>query len=311
MKAVNNLRIVSMLPGATEIVYLLGIGEQLHGVSHECDFPADARSKRVVTRSPFDPQTLPSIEIDRVVRETMAEGRELYHVDASTLAEIEPNLVLTQGLCDVCAVSVRFVQTTVTAGPEILSLDASSLEQVFRDIERVAEAAGVLERGEPVVRELRQRIDRVRRQVAHLSSKRVVCLEWLDPLFNAGHWVPEMVTLAGGVDALASPGKPSCQIAWTQVLEAAPEVLLLMPCGFGPERALQEMPLLARLPGWSQLPAVRLGQVWAVHSNWYFSRPGPRLVDGIELTAHILHSERLGPPDSTVAVRVPQENSCP
>ncbi len=297
------MRIVSMLPGATEVVYLLGLGDQLHGVSHECDYPADARTKRVITRSPFDPHTLPSAEIDRLVRETGSEGRELYHVDAQALAEIRPDLVLTQGLCEVCAVSVRSVRAAMSERPAILSLDATSLEEVLLDIQRVADAAGVEERGKQVVGALRERLETVRRSVSGLRRKRVASLKWLDPLFNAGHWTPQMVALAGGEEVLSRSGEPSRRIEWEEVRAARPEVLLLIPCGFGPQRSLQELPLLERLPGWHELPAVQHDQVWAADSNSYFSRPGPRLVDGVEVTARMLHPREMGKPSPQAAVR--------
>ncbi|MDP9379390.1 MAG: cobalamin-binding protein [Chloroflexota bacterium] len=297
------MRIVSMLPGATEMVYLLGLGEQLYGVSHECDYPLAARTKRKVTRSPFDSHSLSSAEIDQIVTQTLAEGRELYHVDAEVLGELRPDLVLTQGLCDVCAVSVRAVKSSLSTCPTVLSLDAGSVEEVLSDIQRVAAAAGVSESGVEVTRELRVRLASVRRGTAGLPPRKVVCLEWLDPLYNAGHWVPEMVEIAGGVEMLSRKGAHSRRLEWNQVVEAAPNVLLLMPCGFGPHRSLEELRLLRRLPGWEDLPAVREGEVWAVDSNSYFSRPGPRLIDGVELTARILHPDRFGAPEPSAAMR--------
>lgn len=290
------MRIVSMLPGATEIVYALGLGDLLVGVSHECDYPAGARSKRTVTRSTFDPNSLPSAEIDTLVSETLATGRELYHVDPEALAGLKPDLVITQGLCEVCAVSVRAISTSLPTGPRVLSLDAGSLKEMFADIERVAEAARTPERGTQVVAELGARMDAVRREVAGLPLRRVACLEWLDPPYNAGHWVPQMVEIAGGVETISPRGEYSRRLAWSEVVKAGPEVLLLMPCGFGPERSLAEIGLLRRLPGWDGIPAVRAGEVWAVDGNSYFSRPGPRLVDGVEIVARILHPERLGTP---------------
>jgi iron complex transport system substrate-binding protein len=285
-----------MLPGATEIVYLLGLGDRLQGVSHECDHPPDARSKPRVIRSPFDSASLPSARIDELVAGAVAEGRELYHVDADAIARARPDLVLTQGLCEVCAVSVRAVSASLPAGPRVLSLDAGSIEEMFADIRRVAQAAGVPERGARAVGELQAHLDEVRARVEGLPRRRVVCLEWLDPPYNAGHWVPQMVEMAGGVEVLARRGEPSRRVRWDEVVRAAPEVLLLMPCGFGPERSLEELPLLRRLAGWEDLPAVRRGEVWAVDGNSYFSRPGPRLVDGVELVSQLLHPEEFGLP---------------
>lgn len=297
------VRIVSMLPGATEIVCLLGLGDQLVGVSHECDFPPEVRSRPRMTRSPFDAHSMPSAEIDRIVSETVAVGRELYHVDAEVLAGLEPDLVLTQGLCEVCAVSVRTVRSALSGGPTVLSLDAGSIEDVFTDIRRVAEAAGVPERGASAVARLRERLDAVRARGAHAPRRRVACLEWLDPPYSAGHWVPEMVGMAGGREVLARAGEPSGRIRWEAVVRAEPDVLLLIPCGFGPQRSLEEVRLLERLPDWEDLPAVRSGEVWAVDGNAYFSRPGPRLVDGVELAAALIHPDRFAPPDPSRARR--------
>ena len=297
------MRIVAMLPAATEIVYLLGLGDQLVGVSHECDHPPDARTRPRVTRSPFDPHRLPSADIDRLVSETMAQGRELYHVDAATLSELRPDLVLTQGLCEVCAVSVRAVSASLPEGPRVLSLDAGSLAEVLADVERVASAAGGPERGVRAASKLSARLGALREQVRGLPPRRVACLEWLDPPFSVGHWVPEMVELAGGVELLSLPGAHSRWLEWAEVVDAAPDVLLLMPCGFGPERSREELHTLQRLLGWDALPAVQEGEVWAVDGNSYFSRPGPRLVDGVELLARLLHPRRFGPPDPEAAVR--------
>jgi iron complex transport system substrate-binding protein len=296
-------RIAALLPGATEIVYLLGLGDQLVGVSHECDYPPAARDKPVVTQSPFDPHRLASAEIDRLVTETVATGRELYHLDPEALARVQPDLILTQGLCDVCAVSVKTVSATLPEGPRLLSLDAGTLDEMLADVARVAEAAGVPERGAAVVAGLRARLDAVAAAARGLPRRRVVCLEWLDPPYSAGHWVPEMVALAGGEELLAAPGERSRRVAWDEVVVAAPEVLLLMPCGFGVERSLAELGLLARLSGWDDLPAVRAGEVWAVDGSAYFSRPGPRLVDGVELVASLLHPGTFGPAPDRAAAR--------
>ncbi len=297
------MRIVSMLPSATEIAYALGLGEHVVGVSHECDYPPDARTKPSITRAPFDHHALPSAEIDRIVSETVAVGRELYHVDAERMRELQPDLVLTQGLCEVCAVSVKAVNDALSAGPRVLSLDAGGLDGVLADVERVAEAAGVAEKGREVPSGLRARLDGVRTRAETLPRKRVACLEWLDPPYNAGHWVPEMVDLAGGTEVLSRRGEYSCRIEWREVVEAQPDVLVLMPCGFGPERSLGELSILQEKPGWDGIPAVRSGEVWAVDANSYFSRPGPRLVDGVEALAGILHPETFSRPDATVAVR--------
>ena len=297
------MRIISMLPAATEIAYALGLGDQVVGVSHECDYPPDAARKPRVTRSPFDSHALSSAEIDRAVSESSSEHHELYHVDADRVRDLAPDLVLTQGLCEVCAVSVRSVRAALPDGPRVLSLEAANLGEMLADVRRVAEAAGVPERGEAVVASLEARLGAVRERAEGLPRRRVVSLEWLDPPFSAGHWVPEMLALAGGEDQLCAPGERSRRLDWREVVEARPEVLLLMPCGFGPERSIAELPQLERLPGWGDLPAVRSGEVWALDGNAYFSRPGPRLVDGVELCAQVLHLEEFGAPDTAAAVR--------
>lgn len=309
LESEGRVRIASMLPGATEIVYALGLGDQLVGVSHECDYPFDARTKPAVTQAPFDSHDLSSAEIDRLVMDTVTTGRELYHVDARRLAELQPDLVLTQGLCDVCAVSVKTATAALPAGPRVLSLDAGSLEGLFADIEGVASAAGVPEQGAQVAGELRARLQRLVDRTAGLDRRRVACLEWLDPLYNAGHWVPEMVEVAGGTETIGRKGEHSRRIEWAELVDAAPETLLLMPCGFGAERSIDEVALLARLPGWNEIPAVSSREVWAVDGNSYFSRPGPRLVDGAEVVAKLLHPAVFGIPPPEIARRLTSDGS--
>lgn len=298
------MRIASMLPSATEIAYLLGLGDQVVGVSHECDYPPDARNKPVITQAPFDATVLSSQEIDTRVSESVTSGRELYHVDASRIVGLAPDLILTQGLCDVCAVSVSALRGAALEGPKVLALDAGTLEGVLQDIQRVADACGVSSRGKGAVTELQERIERIRQRASNIPAVRTACLEWIDPPYNAGHWVPQMVEYAGGVETISRKGQFSSRIAWERVVESNPDVLILMPCGFGKERAAAEVELLKRLEGWTVLPAVQNGRVWAVDANSYFSRPGPRLVDGLELAASILHPEVFGEPDACSAVRV-------
>jgi iron complex transport system substrate-binding protein len=289
------VRICSLLPSATEIVYALGLGDQLYGVSHECDFPPEATTKPPVIRPAFDPSTLSSLEIDRAVMERLRQGEGVYTIDLDLLRQAEPDLILTQELCDVCAVPYSEVQRAVGqlgGEPRLLPLSPSLLGDVLQDINRVGEATGREEQARFLVRRLRERIDRVTARTATAAERPATfCLEWADPLYVAGHWVPEMVEMAGGIDGLGGKGKPSVPIEWERVVSYAPEVVILMPCGFDVERAVREMPLLTRLPGWLDLPAVQRGQVYAVNATAYFSRSGPRLVDGLELLAKILHPE--------------------
>ena len=289
------MRICSLLPSATEIVYALGLGDQLYGVSHECDYPPEAAAKPTLIRSAFDQSSLSSLEIDHAVMERLRSGEGIYTIDHDLLRQAEPDLILTQELCDVCAVPYSEVKRAVGqlgGQPRLLPLSPSLLGDVLQDISRVGEATGREEQAGSLVRRLRERIDRVAARTATAAERPTTfCLEWADPLYVAGHWVPEMVEMAGGIDGLGVKGKPSVQIEWERVVKYAPEVVILMPCGFDVERAVREVPLLTRLPGWSDLPAVQRGQVYAVNATAYFSRSGPRLVDGLELLAKILHPE--------------------
>ena len=289
------MRICSLLPSATEIVYALGLGDQLYGVSHECDYPPEAAAKPTLIRSAFDQSSLSSLEIDHAVMERLRSGEGVYTIDQDLLRQAEPDLILTQELCDVCAVPYSEVKRAVdqlVSRPRLLPLSPSLLGDVLQDISRVGEATGREEQAGFLVRRLRERIDRVTARTATAAERPATfCLEWADPLYVAGHWIPEMVEMAGGIDGLGGKGKPSVPIEWERVVIYAPEVVILMPCGFDVERAVREMPLLTRLPGWSDLPAVQRGQVYAVNATAYFSRSGPRLVDGLELLAKILHPE--------------------
>lgn len=289
------MRICSLLPSATEIVYALGLGDRLYGVSHECDFPPDATSKPTVIRSVFDASGLSSFEIDQTVRERLRRGEGVYTIDLDRLQEADPDLILTQELCDVCAVPYREVKRAVAhlrRRPHLLSLSPLLLGDVLQDIRRVGEATGRREKAESLVERLESRIDQVVSMVAGAAERpKTFCVEWTDPIYAAGHWVPEMVELAGGIDGLGRRGKPSIPIKWERVVRYAPEVIILMGCGFDVERNIRELPLLTRLPGWTELPAVRHGRTYAVDSSGYFSRSGPRLVDGLELLARLLHTD--------------------
>ncbi len=287
------------------MVFFAGAGDALVGVTHECDYPPGVESLPKLTSSKID-ASLSSAEIDAAVKRLTDSG-SLYALDAGLLEELSPDLVLTQGLCDVCAVSASVVERAVAglaSRPEVLSLDPASLDEVLDDAVRVGGALGREGEAREKVAALRGRLARVEGAVAGLGRPRVACVEWLDPPFSAGHWVPEMVRLAGGEELLAAPGEPSARITWREVREAAPDVLVLMPCGFDARRAAAEAGFLSKLPGWEDLPAVRDGRVWAVDANSHFSRPAPRLVEGVEILARILHPEVFaGEPES--AIRLP------
>jgi iron complex transport system substrate-binding protein len=289
------MRICSFLPSATEIVYTLGLGDQLCGVTRACDYPAEARAKPIVVRSILDEQGLSSADIDRIVKEHARNGQSVYHIDMEALRAADPDLILTQELCDVCAVGYQDVLTQIKDLPktaQVVSLNPTSLEDVLRDMLTVGEVTGTSERAQAAVAALRQRIDTVRQRAAQAATRpRVFCLEWMNPLFVSGHWIPEMVEIAGGTDGIGHHGTPSTQITWERVRAYQPEVVILMPCGADVAQTLSELHYLRALPGWSELPAVRHSRVYAVNASAYFSRSGPRLVDGLELLAQIIQPE--------------------
>jgi iron complex transport system substrate-binding protein len=299
------MRICSLLPGATEIAYALGLGDKIVGVTHECDYPADAKNKPVMVRSAIDSKSMSSVDIDRKVSEILQAGKGLYSIDEQAFREAAPDLILTQGLCDVCALDYNDVVKAaelLAQPPRILSFNPHSLSDILEDIRRTGQATERSAEAAALIGELTARIDRAGYGTTAFRP-RVVCLEWFEPLYAAGHWVPEMVALAGGQDVLGSPGEPSAKIEWNSVLDARPEILLLMPCGFDTRRAVKESAPLRALPGWNDLPAVKNGNVYAFNGNAYFSRPGPRLIQGLEILARVIHpeavEESLPPADGT------------
>ena len=287
-------RVVSLLPSATEILHFVGAGETLVGVTHECDYPPGVESLPRLTGASIDHHSMTSAEIDAAIGKRLTDAESIYSLNAELLEELEPDLVLTQGLCDVCAVSLNVVEQAVARSPKklrVLSMNPTSLNEVLDTALEVGDAVGQGAEARAKVAVLRERMARVREVVGGLPKPRVGCIEWLDPPFSAGHWVPEMVRFAGGEELFAEEGKPSGRLTWREVFEAAPEVLVLMPCGFDAARAAREAGVLPGLPGWSDLPAVENGRVWTVDANSYFSRPAPRLVEGVEILARILHPE--------------------
>jgi iron complex transport system substrate-binding protein len=289
------MRVCSLLPAATEIAFALGLGDGVVGVTHECDYPAEARLKPIVVRSLIDSNRMTSREIDQWVGERMRNSQGLYTIDEERLREAAPDVILTQGLCDVCAIDYEEVVSaskTLPRKPTIVSLTPNCLTDVLKDVARVGEATGQSKKAGQVIHDLEQRISAVRENVAKLCVRpRLACLEWFDPIYAAGHWVPEMVELAGGQYVLGRKGEPSAKMDWNKVVEFAPDVIVLMPCGFDVQRTLREAPALKRLEGWEELPAVKAGKVFAVNGHAFFSRPGPRLVDGLEILAHIIHPD--------------------
>jgi len=291
------MKICSLLPSATEILFALGLGDSVAGVSHECDFPPQARGKPVLIRSRVDVEAGAG-EIDTQVREFLDRGESLYSVDPQTLRAIDPDLIVTQDLCHVCAATPDDLSAALAglpATPRIVTLNPHSLADVCADIRSIGQAAGRADQAESVVAEFAGRLAAVERAGAALPRRRVVCLEWLDPPYVAGHWVPEMVERAGGVDALGRAGEPSFRVEWEAVCAAHPEVIAIMPCGYGLEQARAEFRKLSLPPGWDRTPAARDGCVFLVEASGYFSRPGPRLAEGLAILADAIHSrEGLG-----------------
>jgi iron complex transport system substrate-binding protein len=297
------VRIASLLPSATEMVCALGLEEELVAVTHECDHPPAARGKPVVTASVLE-AGLDSAEIDRHIRALVHAGSSVYRLDADRLAALRPDLILTQELCEVCAVSYPVVERAARRLPgstQLISLEPERLEDVFEHLALLGRVTGREGQAERVVHGLRLRLDRLERRLAGRPRVSTVCLEWLDPLFNCGHWTPQLVSLAGGDDLLGVAAKPAHRIVWDEVLRADPQALVVMACGFSLQRSLELLPALTARPGFGELRAARDGRVFVVDGNAYFSRPGPRLVDSAEILAGLLHPEAVEPPPLTAA----------
>jgi iron complex transport system substrate-binding protein len=300
------VKIVSLLPSATEIVYALGLGDSLEGVTYECDYPIEARSKPIVsdTALPQDRPLSPS-EIDGLVSEFMAGGTPIYALDRDLIRRIQPDLILTQDLCRVCAVPsghVREALDDLGCRAEVISLDPNTMDELLDGIVTVGRATGTLERAQDLVGALRDRVRRVKEAAQRLPSIRTLCLEWSDPPFAGGHWVPGMVESAGGTNLISSAGEPSPRATWKQIGDATPEVVVFMPCGYYLEDAEIEAEGLYQVHEFAQTPAARAGDVYAVDATSYFSRPGPRIVDGLEILAWAIHPEAFAtPPPGRVA----------
>jgi len=286
-------RIVSLLPAATEIAAALGLMPNVVGVSHECDFPIEAKALPRVTRCPVHDVGLSSHEIDQWVRDALHENQTIYRIEEGVLRYLRPDVILAQKLCDVCAVgygTVARLAETLPGPPAVVNLEPSSLADIFNDIRRVAKACGLTDDAEDVVTGLSRRIEAVRARGVRIASRpRCFLMEWVDPPFCSGHWGPELVEIAGGHDPLGRKYQPSIEINWRAVLEAQPEVIVLALCGYKINRARADYELLQRLPEFESLPAARNGQIYIVDANAYFARPGPRIVDSLELLAGILH----------------------
>jgi iron complex transport system substrate-binding protein len=294
----SRMRIVSLVPSATEMLFALGLGDEVIAVTHECDHPPEALDLPKVTRDVIGPGLGPA-EIDRAVRALTQEGRAIYELDEETLTRLRPELIVTQALCAVCAVSyddVRALAERMDPQPEVLSLDPHTLGEMLGDVRTLAQATGAKDAGVDLVQDAAARIDRVRLAVRDAAPVSVAAVEWLDPVFTAGHWTPQMIEYAGGFDLLGLPGERSETRSWDELREARPEVVIVMPCGYDADRAEEEAYDYA-----DELESLGARRVVAVDAAAYFSRPGPRLVDGLELLGHILHPDRL--PDAPPGLR--------
>ena len=298
-------RIASLLASATEILYGIGLGDRVVAVSHECDYPADVAAKPRVTTT-LVAADAPSGEIDRQVREMSAAGSALYGIDVERLAELAPDLIVTQAQCDVCAVRYADVLEAVGSvptleGTQVVAINPTNLREIFEDIRRVGQATGYEAEAARFVAQLEARVGVVRQKSATMSAAdrpRVACIEWIDPPMLAANWMPELVELAGGAYPLSQTGEHSTYADWQSMVRYDPEVVVVMPCGFDLQRTSSEASTLERLADWQTMSAVKNGRVILVDGNAYFNRSGPRIVDSLEILAHLLHPDQFGPPES-------------
>ena len=289
-------QIISLLPAATEIVCALGLEKNLVGRSHECDFPSSVKQLPVCSEPNF-PDNLSSCEIDIRVKGILADALSVYTVNREVIKNLSPDLVITQAQCEVCAVSLKDVEQALEnyldKNARIVSLQPNQLDDIFNDIKTIAEALNVSEAGRSLLEELQERTDIIRHKLKFVENKpTVACVEWLEPLMVSGNWVPEMVAIAGGTAILAERGKHSPYTTWEQIAIADPDVIVVIPCGFAIERTLKEMELLLQQPGFSDLKAVKNNRLYIADGNQYFNRPGPRIVDSIEILAEIINPKQ-------------------
>ena len=286
-------RIVSLLPAATEIAAALGLMEQVVGVSHECDFPEEANARPRVTHCPVHNAGLASGEVDQWVRRALRDNGTIYTIDEPLLRELRPDIILTQKLCDVCAVgygTIARLAETLPDPPQVVNLEPASLTDIFDDIRRVAEACSVPERADEVIARLSERVELVRHRADSISHRpRCFLMEWVDPPFCSGHWGPELVEIAGGRDSLGRNRQPSTQVDWLEVIDARPEIMVLALCGYDINHARRDYELLQSFPDFDSIPAALDGEIYLVNASAYFARPGPRIVDSLEILAGILH----------------------
>jgi iron complex transport system substrate-binding protein len=303
------MRICSLLPSATEIAFALGLGDQVVAVSHECDYPPDVSNRPVLTKSAIHQKIHRSLEVDREVEQ---RGGDIYEIDEKLLEKLKPDLILTQELCHVCAVSytkVKEAARVLDADTKIVSLEPTNLEEIVDNILLVGRMTGKIAQAEKLSSQMLGRIDGVKEKTERVEHRpRVFFTEWLQPPWAGGHWIPQMVDYAGGFDGLGRLGKPSHRIGWDDVVEYQPEVIVLSPCGFDANQVMEEAHVLASYQGWEKIPAFKSSKIYAVNASAYFSRSGPRVVDGLEILAHIIHPELFPEYPNPEAVRtVPKE----
>jgi iron complex transport system substrate-binding protein len=297
-------RIVSFLPSATEILYELGAGDQIHAVTHECNFPLEAKTKPRVIHASFNPEKLSSQEIDDRVVELVRTGKDIYILDEQVLKKANPDLIVAQGICEVCSPYTREINRAVTllgGKPEVLILDPRNLDDILQNVIEVGNKVGRQDKAIDFVAKLQKRINNIK-DMKKVSRPKVLCIEWLDPLFTAGHWVPQMVEIAGGINGISSSGDKSRRMKIDEIVQFNPDIVVLMPCGFDVKRTILEYEKLYRNEKWQKLKAVKQGEVYVVNANEYFSKPGPRSIVGLEILAKIIN------PDIFRGLQVPKES---
>jgi iron complex transport system substrate-binding protein len=290
------MRIVSFLPSATEMAYALGLGDSIVGITHECDYPPEVKNKPVVVRNVLPIEKMTQAEIDRAVADRIRRGESLYQIDEQLLRELAPDLILTQDLCQVCAPSGNEVSQVLKAlpkAPQILWLTPQSLDQIFDNVRELGAATDRIEAAETLIRDCQQRLRALAERTASVQRPRVFCMEWLDPVYASGHWVPELVKIAGGVDEIGRERGESVRVPWDEIVAWSPEVLVIMPCGFNLEQTMKQIWSVFgyKSSAFFDLPAVKNGRVYAVDANSFFARPGPRVVEGAELLARLIHPQ--------------------
>ena len=298
------MRLVSFLPSATEILYELGVGDNVFAVTHECNYPAEAKTKPRVIHSSFDPQKMSSQEIDNRVIELVTSGKDIYILDEQVLKKANPDLIIAQGICEVCSPYTREIDKALSllgGKSEVLVLDPKNLDEILENVIQVGNKVSKQEQARDFVAKLQKRIDNIK-NTSKISRPKVMCIEWLDPLFTAGHWVPQMVEIAGGTNGISSTGEKSRRIQIDEITTFDPDIIILMPCGFDINRTILEYEKLYEDSKWKKIKAVRNGEIYAVNANEYFSKPGPRTVAGLEILAKIIH------PDTFRDLQIPKQS---